>query len=133
MNRTLLVRTLEALAEPLGCTFRSAPDGALPTLSGELPMLWLSPPDLRYVEGQKHGRACYAIRLQLLYPEAGDPTTNHLLEDGMERLLLELMTALSESPKVVAVEEISITPQKSRPTPYTGLSMRLEAEVITWF
>lgn len=134
MNRTLLVRTLEALSAPLGCTFRSAPDGALLHLAGAAPTLWLSPPELLRVEGIKKGRESYSIKLHLLYiPESKDPTRLTEQQGEMEELLLELMARLSETPQVISIEEISITPSNSPLTPRGEALLRLEAEVITWF
>lgn len=134
MNRTLLVRTLEALSAPLGCTFRTAPDGAPIPPTETAPMLRLSPLELLRVEGIKKGRESYSLKLHLIYlPESKEPDRLTEQQGEMEALLLELMARLSETPQVISIEEISITPQPSPRSPRGEVALRLEAEVITWF
>lgn len=134
MNRTLLVRTLEALAKPLGCTFQTGPEGALSRLAGPTPLLWLTPPELLRVEGQRRGRESYSLKLYLLYtPASADPLADTPTQGEQEELLLELMRRLSETPQVISIEELTLSPQKLPLTPRGDEALRLEAEVITWF
>ena len=125
MTRVHLAQLLRDLASAHDYAFFSAPDEYMPSEIDRYPAAWLAPPRLKEVEGRRHGKRTYEIQL-------------HLLQPGMrlthaERARLLHFVELTEDPKVICVERLSIRPRTCAFTNHGEISQSATAEAVVWF
>lgn len=134
MNRAMLQNALRDLAVAAGYEFHAADDPLASATIGSYPAAWLSPPKLHSVEGRKHGRISYDIVLHLLGSGFRlPPDERNRLWNRMEADALEIFTALSENDRVIAVENLEISPRASALTNHGDISQSISARVVTCF
>lgn len=134
MNRTSLERALQRLADEAGFPFYSAPEEYMARQLASLPAAWLAPPKLIEIDGRKHGRAIYAVTLHLLAPGArSSPDERREQWAEAEKTALELFSALSDEPEVVAVEHLTLQPRTFPFTNHGEIALTAEARIVTWF
>lgn len=134
MNRTSLERALQRLSAEAGYAFHSAPEEYMARQIASMPAAWLAPLKLIEIDGRKHGRAVYEATLYLL--EHGAPLSPGRRQErwaDMERRALELFSALSDEPEVVAVENLTLQPRTYAFTDHGEISLTAEARIVTWF
>ena len=84
----------------------------MPSEIDRYPAAWLTPPRLKEVEGRRHGKRTYEIQLHLLQPGMRLTHAERARRlDEMEQTLLGIFTELTEDPKVICVERLSIRPR----------------------
>ncbi len=134
MTRVYLAQLLRDLITAHGYTFFSAPDEYMASEIDRYPAAWLTPPRLKEIEGRRHGKQTYEIQLHLLQPGLrlthGERTQKL---DEMEQTLLEIFTELTEDPKVICAEQLSIRPRTCAFTNHGEISQSAAAEVVVWF
>lgn len=134
MNRTSLERALQRLAAEAGLPFYSAAEEYMARQLASLPAAWLIPLKLVEIDGRKHGRATYAVTLHLLKPGARSSPGERLeLWAEAERQALELFSALSDEPEVIAVENLTLQPRTFPFTNHGEIALTAEARIVTWF
>lgn len=125
MTRVHLAQLLRDLASAHDYAFFSAPDEYMPSEIDRYPAAWLTPPRLKEVEGRRHGKRTYEIQLHLLQPGMRLTHAERARRlDEMEQTLLGIFTELTEDPKVICVERLSIAPAPA-PSPITERSRRV--------
>ena len=98
------------------------------------PAAWLAPPRLKEVEGRRHGKRTYEIQLHLLQPGMRLTHAERARRlDEMEQTLLGIFTELTEDPKVICVERLSIRPRTCAFTNHGEISQSATAEAVVWF
>ena len=125
MTRVHLAQLLRDLASAHDYAFFSAPDEYMPSEIDRYPAAWLTPPRLKEVEGRRHGKRTYEIQLHLLQPG--------MRLNEMEQTLLGIFTELTEDPKVICVERLSIRPRTCAFTNHGEISQSATAEAVVWF
>ena len=111
MTRVHLAQLLRDLTSAHDYAFFSAPDEYMPSEIDRYPAAWLAPPRLKEVEGRRHGKRT----------------------DEMEQTLLGIFTELTEDPKVICVERLSIRPRTCAFTNHGEISQSATAEAVVWF
>ena len=120
MTRVHLAQLLRDLASAHDYAFFSAPDEYMPSEIDRYPAAWLTPPRLKEVEGRRHGKRTYEIQL-------------HLLQPGMRLTHAERARRLTEDPKVICVERLSIRSRTCAFTNHGEISQSATAEAVVWF
>ena len=110
MTRVHLAQLLRDLASAHDYAFFSAPDEYMPSEIDRYPAAWLTPPGMRLT---------HAARARRL--------------DEMEQTLLGIFTELTEDPKVICVERLSIRPRTCAFTNHGEISQSATAEAVVWF
>ena len=109
MTRVHLAQLLRDLASAHDYAFFSAPDEYMPSEIDRYPAAWLQP-------GMRLTHAERARRL-----------------DEMEQTLLGIFTELTEDPKVICVERLSIRSRTCAFTNHGEISQSATAEAVVWF
>lgn len=134
MNRTSLERALQRLSTEAGYPFYAAPEEYMARQLASLPAAWLFPLKLIEIDGRKHGRAVYAASFCLLEPGAPLPPDKRRERWAeAEQRMLEIFSALSDEPEVIAVEELTLQPRTFAFTNHGEISLCAEARIVTWF
>ena len=135
MNNSKIVNALQAAATGAGYDFRTGDDERMLTARPpKLPAALLSLPVLNSVEGRRHGRADYDIVLRLLDNAAHlSETDRNALRQRQEAQLLDMLTSLSDTPFVIAVQNITIAPRPFGCEAAGEVSVAAKARVITCF
>ena len=133
MNRAQLEAALRTLSQSHGYAFCRLPSNRLAEVE-HLPTVVVEPLTVAQVEGRGHGRITYGVTLHTMSPAAklSAQKRSEILEK-MESDLLEIFTALSENERVVAVENLGITPREYAFTMHGEISQTARAEVVTYF
>ncbi len=107
---------------------------ALPKEVKTLPAAWLEPPRVQEVEGRRHGRITYQVRLHLLHgvERLGAEQAEEVLQ-RMEREILEIFSGLSQKTQIIAVERLTVEPRYFGVSGKGDLAITSDARVITWF
>ena len=125
---------LRDLASAHDYAFFSAPDEYMPSEIDRYPAAWLTPPRLKEVEGRRHGKRTYEIQLHLLQPGMRLTHAERARRlDEMEQTLLGIFTELTEDPKVICVERLSIRSRTCAFTNHGEISQSATAEAVVWF
>ena len=99
-----------------------------------LPAMVLEPPTVASVDGKRHGRISYNVTLHLLNLGARLSAPQRMaLLDRMESDVLEMFASLSNDERVIAVEELGITPREFAFTTHGDISQTARAKVVTYF
>ncbi len=134
MNRTSLERALQQLSSKLGFAFHCAEEQYMARHLGTLPAAWLTPLQLKEIDGRQHGRATYDLKLHLLDKGAQLPPEERRASIArMEEQAVDLFCQLSDQPFVVAVEGLTLRPATYSLTNHGEIALRAEASVVTWF
>lgn len=134
MNRAPLERAVQKLAEQLGYPFHEAPEACMARQIASLPAAWLLPPDLHAIEGTRHGRASYDLTLHLIDRGAALPHPERARRWAeMERDALDLFSRLTETPCVVAVENLTLRPRSAALTNHGEIALTASCRVLTCF
>ena len=134
MPRVHLAQLLRDLTSAHDYAFFSAPDEYMPSEIDRYPAAWLAPPRLKEVEGRRHGKRTYEIQLHLLQPGMRLTHAERARRlDEMEQTLLGIFTELTEDPKVICVERLSIRPRTCAFTNHGEISQSATAEAVVWF
>ena len=134
MTRVHLAQLLRDLASAHDYAFFSAPDEYMPSEIDRYPAAWLTPPRLKEVEGRRHGKRTYEIQLHLLQPGMRLTHAERARRlDEMEQTLLGIFTELTEDPKVICVERLSIRSRTCAFTNHGEISQSATAEAVVWF
>ena len=124
MTRVHLAQLLRDLASAHDYAFFSAPDEYMPSEIDRL----------KEVEGRRHGKRTYEIQLHLLQPGMRLTHAERARRlDEMEQTLLGIFTELTEDPKVICVERLSIRPRTCAFTNHGEISQSATAEAVVWF
>lgn len=134
MTPVYLAQQLRELAAVRDYAFFSAPDEYMASEIDRYPAAWLTPPRLKTAEGRRHGKRTYEIQLHLLQPGLRLTHAERARRlDEMERTLLDIFTELTEDPKVICAERLSIRPRTCAFTNHGEISQSAAAEVTVWF
>lgn len=134
MTPVYLAQQLRELAAARDYAFFSAPDEYMASEIDRYPAAWLTPPRLKTAEGRRHGKRTYEIQLHLLQPGLRLTHAERARRlDEMERTLLDIFTELTEDPKVICAERLSIRPRTCAFTNHGEISQSAAAEVTVWF
>lgn len=134
MTSVYLAQRLRDLITARGYTFFSAPDEYMVSEINAYPAAWLAPPQLKEIEGRRHGKRTYEVRFHLL--QLGLRLTHAQRAarlEAMERTLVETFTELTEDPRVIAVEQLTVRPRICAFTNHGEISQSAAAEVVVWF
>lgn len=94
----------------------------------------LEPPSVANVDGRGHGRISYNITLHALALAARlSAAERSEIQQKMESDMLDMLTELSESDRVIEVEQVGITPREFAFTTHGEISQTARAVVVTYF
>ena len=134
MNRTPLIETLKNLAEQSGYDFYTATSEEMPAVVKSYPAMWLETPQFHSIEGHNHGHITYNVKLSLLREGRKlSPEERASAVAFMEQSLLDIVEALSDTPLVAAVEELTISSCSPRSTPHGAIGACATAQIVTIF
>lgn len=134
MNRTNLEGAVEKIVKNHGYSFFTSPDSSITQCVESYPSACLNPLSLREIDSTKHGRAIYDIRLYLMQLGTKlSPYEQRVALSRMETDLITIFMQLSESDRVVAVEDLTIEPCSNSLTPHGDISQRATAQIVTYF
>ncbi len=107
---------------------------ALPKEVKSFPAAWLELPRVQEVDGRKHGRITYQVRLHLLRGvERHDAQQAKEVLQQMEREILEVFSGLSQKTEIIAVERLTVQPRYFGVSGKGDLAITGDARVISWF
>ena len=132
MNIASLERALRNIVTDAGYDFATGNDDLIAQLLPDFPSAWLTTPKMLSIDGQHSGRITYELTLRLFDADTAPHKRPHRLIK-MQCRLLDILTALSEHPDVVAVENITVTPAANTFTLRGELSQTAKARVTLWF
>jgi len=127
----------EAFSEAVGryaYPFHCGDIAALPKEVKSFPAAWLELPRVQEVDGRRHGRITYQVRLHLLRGvERLDAAEAEGALRQMEREILEVFSGLSQKTEIIAVEKLTVQPRYFGVSGKGDLAITGDARVITWF
>ena len=98
------------------------------------PALWLAPPRLEQMQGRRHGKVTYSVKLHALRDGLKlSPDERTQAWADMEQDVIDIFSQLSEQEFVVAVEELKVQHTSSSLTNHSEVAMTATAEVVTFF
>ena len=98
------------------------------------PALWLTPPRLEQMQGRKHGKVIYSVKLHALRDGLKlSPDERTQAWADMEQQLIDIFSQLSEEEFVVAVEYLKLQHTSSTLTNHSEVAVTATANVITFF
>lgn len=134
MNRANIYSAVEHLSSLYGYDFASAAETLLPSLVRQMPTVLMTPPEFHSMEGRKHGRITYRVKLLLIHGAAkASPHERAELLDTMERDALDIFSELCDEHFVAAVEELSMAPATKPITNYGDIALTVAANIVTIF
>lgn len=133
MNRAQLVSALRSLSQNHGYSFVQLPATRLAEVKN-FPTAVIEPPTVASVDGREHGRISYNVTLHIfsLAAKCSNEERN-TVQDKMESDLLEIFSQLSENERVIAVEELGLTPREFAFTTHGEISQTARATIVTYF
>lgn len=134
MTRVHLAQLLRDLASAHDYAFFSAPDEYMPSEIDRYPPPGLPRPASKRSKAAVTGNAptksnctCCNPGMRLTHAERARRL------DEMEQTLLGIFTELTEDPKVICVERLSIRPRTCAFTNHGEISQSATAEAVVWF
>ena len=134
MNRKQLLQAVERIATADGYHFHSTDDRHMSQLITAYPTVWLSPPVFSSMQGRKHGKVTYSVTLHAM--EAGarlTPAERQQTWSRLEEDLVEMFSKLSDTERVVAVEQLKINHPTHTLTTHGEVAATATAEVVTFY
>ncbi len=134
MNLEALKKAFSAQVSRFAYTFHCGDITALPKEVKSFPAAWLELPRVQEVDGRRHGRITYQVRLHLLRGvERNDAQQAEEVLQQMEREILEVFSWLSQKTEIIAVEKLTVQPRYFGVSGKGDLAITGDARVITWF
>ena len=134
MNHTYLINAIESIATADGYSFYSDSEERMSEQIKSYPAVWLQPPKFQQMEGRKHGKVTYDVTLHAM--DAGAKLSPAEREQTWSRLeddLVEMFSKLSDTIRVISVEELKIRRTSSTLTTHGEVAATATAEVVTFF
>lgn len=133
MNNSILVNALRDAARDAGYKLRCA-DAERLTASGVYPAALLVPPAVHSAKGRRHGRIEYDVTLRLVDTGADlPPEERYPKRQKMENDALAIFTSLSQSERVIAVENLTVSQLPASASIHGETAVAAKARVITYF
>ena len=105
-----------------------------PTTVCRYPAAFMSQPQFESIEGRKHGRIAYKVKLRLAQNGAKlSPNERNQRLNEMENEMVEIFTLLSEDSIVAVVKELTISPVAEAVDNHGAVATMAEAVVETIF
>lgn len=134
MNRAYLCGAIEGLVSQCGYEFHLDYESHYPTTVCRYPAAFMSQPQFESIEGRKHGRIAYKVKLRLAQNGAKlSPTERNQRLNEMESELIEIFTQLSKDRVVAVVKELTISPVAEAVDNHGAVATIAEAVVETIF
>ena len=134
MNREKLTSAFRSIATSEGYHFYTDGEGSMPRHITAYPALWLTPPRLEQMQGRKHGKVIYSVKLHALRDGLKlSPDERTQAWADMEQQLIDIFAQLSEEEFVVAVEYLKLQHPSSTLTNHSEVAVTATANVITFF
>lgn len=134
MNRSYLNNTIKALAEAKGYNFHHSESQHFAEQIKGYPTIVLEPPKFIEMEGRRHGKISYSIRLHAM--EEGAKLTADARNVAYARLeadLIEILLQLSKEKQIICVESLQISCSNAQLTPHCEVAATATAKIITMF
>ncbi len=134
MNRTHVESAVKSLVEEAGYTLFSGAPNIASQLIKTYPAAWLAPLEMVEIDGRHHGTVRYRTRLSLMRSAAKlSPDARRAAWDEMERQAIDIFAALSNAPKILTVEKLTVTPSVFALTNHGEIAQTADAQIITFF
>lgn len=134
MNLSYLTRSFDRAAQSAGYEFASATKEYLPTQIASFPAVFLLTPSCCSVEGRNSGKLTYRITLHLMSKGAKRaPANRDTLLDRLETDALTIFASIAACHRILAVENLTLTPAALPLTARGDVSMTVTADVVTEF
>jgi hypothetical protein len=134
MNRTKLTSAIRSISTADGYNFYTDGEVSMPRHITAYPALWLAPPRLEQVQGRRHGKVTYSVKLHALRDGLKlSPDERTQAWADMEQDVIDIFAQLSEQEFVVAVEELKVQHTSSSLTNHSEVAVTATAEVVTFF
>lgn len=134
MNRSYLNNTIKALTEAKGYNFHHSESQHFAEQIKGYPTIVLEPPKFIEMEGRRHGKISYSIRLHAM--EEGAKLTADARNVAYARLeadLIEMLLQLSKEKLIICVESLQISCSNAQLTPHCEVAATATAKIITMF
>ena len=133
MNRAQLECALRDLSQSHGYSFELMPAHRMTEVSN-FPVVVLEPLTVARIDGREQGRISYKVTLHILSLAAKlSARERSEIQEKMESDLLDIFVQLSDSERVIAVEELSLTPREFAFTTHGEISQTAQTNVVTFF
>ena len=134
MNRAILCSAIEGLASQYGYHFQLADKSYYPTTISRYPAAFMIQPEFASMEGRRHGRITYKVALRLAQQGAKlAPDQRNDVLATLERDLMEIFVALSQTKCVAVVENLTISPCSEAIDTHGAIALEAKAYVTTIF
>ena len=134
MNRSNIIAAVQEIADQLGYAFRSVPTEATPAHAPNLPLVVMTQPQFRKIEGRHHGKITYRTTLHIMQRGAkSSPNEECRLFDFAEATALDIFARLSTYNFVLAVEDLQMTPSARSLTTQGDVTISATADIICPF
>lgn len=134
MNRTFLINAIESIATADGYSFYTDSEERTSEQIKSYPAAWLLPPKFQQMEGRKHGKVTYSLTLHAM--DAGaklSPAQREQTWSRLEEELIEMLSKLSDTERVIAVEKLKIQHSSLSLTTHGEVAATATADVVTFF
>ena len=134
MNRNYLINAIKELATAKGYSFHLSESDRIAEQIKGYPLLMLESPKFVEIEGRRHGKVTYAVKLHAMDQAAKlSPDARNVAYTGLEDLLVEIFMQLSKKQKIICVESLQISSGTAQLTPHGEIAVTATAKVITTF
>lgn len=117
-----------------GYEFHLDHESHYPTTVCRYPAAFMSQPQFESIEGRKHGRIAYKVKLRLAQNGAKlSPNERNQRLNEMESEMVEIFTLLSKDSIVAVVKELTISPMAEAVDNHGAVATMAEAVVETIF
>lgn len=134
MNREVIIEAIEQAATKGGYMFHSDEEQQMPVAVKSYPALWLVPPQFSSIEGRKHGKVTYAVKLHMMHEGAkftGQQRNQKWKQ--MEDEVIEIFASVSQHERVVAVNNLKMGNNSKTHSTHGELVVTATADVVTFF
>lgn len=134
MNRNNLTEAFGRLVTAEGYNFHSAEEAFMAEQIKAYPVVWLCEPKFEQMEGRKHGKVTYSVRLHAMAEGAKLTSGERSKVFGeLEEKLVKIFMGLSKERLVIAVESLQISCESGKLTPHGEVAATATARVVTMF
>ena len=134
MNRKTIINAIEQVATSLGYEFYCDGEQQMPVAVSRYPALWLAPPQFLKIEGRKHGKITYSVKVYAMVDglKFWSPMRNSKLIK-LEEDLVQIFAEVSQKEGVVTVNNLKMSNNQKTHHTHGELVMMATAEVVTFF
>ena len=134
MNRDYLVDAVKRIATQKGGNFHCSEPSRMAELIKAYPVVWLEPPKFVEMEGRRHGKVTYSIKLHAMREGVKlSAEERNAAYSELEERLVGMMMELSKEQRILCVESLQIACGAAQLTPHGEVAATATARVVSMF